>query len=40
MKMSLAQYVTDIGIAYLAIPPITLGLGFATSMAAGKRSRE
>ena len=29
MKMSLAQYAMDIGIAYLGIPIITLGLGFA-----------
>ena len=37
MKMSLDQYVADIGIAYLAIPAITLGMGFAASMAAKKR---
>lgn len=37
MKMSLDQYVMDIGVAYLAIPAITVGLGFATSMAAKER---
>jgi uncharacterized membrane protein YpjA len=36
MKMSLNQYVADIGIAYLAIPVITVGLGMAASMAAKK----
>jgi len=40
MKMSLAQYASDIGLAYLAIPPITVGLGIAASMAAKKLSRE
>ena len=34
MKMSLSQYVSDIGIAYLAIPAITIGLGIAASRAA------
>jgi uncharacterized membrane protein YpjA len=33
MKMSLDQYVMDIGIAYLAIPVITMGLGMAASAA-------
>jgi hypothetical protein len=32
MKMSLAHYAMDIGIAYLAIPIITLGLGFAAQL--------
>ena len=38
MKMSLAQYVADIGIAYLAIPAITVGLGIAASMGARQPS--
>ena len=33
MKMSLSQYVMDIGLAYLAIPVITIGLGFAAATA-------
>jgi len=36
MKMSLAQYVMDIGLAYLAIPAITIGLGFASASACRK----
>jgi uncharacterized membrane protein YpjA len=38
MKMSLNQYVMDIGIAYLAIPVMTVGLGAAARMAAKERS--
>jgi hypothetical protein len=38
MKMTFDQYVSDIGIAYLAIPAITLGMGIAASMAAKGRS--
>ncbi len=34
MKMSLDQYVMDIGVAYIAIPVITVGLGIAANMAA------
>lgn len=33
MKMSLPQYAMDIGLAYLAMPAITIGLGFAASNA-------
>jgi uncharacterized membrane protein YpjA len=40
MKMTLAEYVSDIGIAYLAIPVITIGLGIAASMGAKVRSGE
>ncbi len=37
MKMSLNQYVADIGISYVAIPVMTIGLGTAASMAAKAR---
>src|SRR5262249_28189409 len=37
MKMSFSQYVMDIGIAYLAIPVMTVGLGMAASMAVAKQ---
>jgi hypothetical protein len=37
MKMSLDQYVMDIGVAYIAIPVITVGLGIAASVAAKER---
>ncbi|HEX4142628.1 MAG TPA: hypothetical protein VHY91_03685 [Pirellulales bacterium] len=40
MKMSLGRYVSDIGIAYLAIPAITIGMGIAASRAARQRSGE
>ena len=40
MKMSLGEYVADIGVAYLAIPAVTVGLGIAASMAAGKPSTQ
>jgi hypothetical protein len=33
MKMSLSQYASDIGIAYLAIPALTIGLGLAAANA-------
>jgi hypothetical protein len=33
MKMSLSQYTSDIGIAYLAIPASTIGLGLAAANA-------
>lgn len=33
MKMSLGQYVADIGLAYLAIPAMTIGLGYAAANA-------
>jgi uncharacterized membrane protein YpjA len=33
MKMSLDQYVMDIGVAYLAIPVITIGLGMGARLA-------
>ncbi len=39
MKMSLRQYVMDIGIAYLAIPAITIGFGAAANAGAKERSR-
>jgi hypothetical protein len=32
MKMSLGQYVMDIGVAYFAIPVVTIGLGAAASI--------
>jgi hypothetical protein len=38
MKMSLAQYVQDIGLAYLAIPVITIGMGIVASVAARRDS--
>ena len=38
MKMTLGQYVGDIGIAYLAIPVMTIGLGIVASGAARQRS--
>jgi len=31
MKMSLGQYVADIGVTYLGIPVVTWGLGYAYS---------
>ena len=31
MKMTLAEYVADIGITYLIIPVITVGIGFAAA---------
>ena len=34
MKMTLIQYMGDIGVAYLTIPVITVGLGLAASAAA------
>ena len=37
MKMSVNQYAMDIGIAYLAIPVMTIGLGAAARMAAKER---
>jgi hypothetical protein len=37
MKMSLNQYLGDIGIAYLAIPVMTIGLGMVASRAADIR---
>jgi hypothetical protein len=33
MKMAFSQYVKDIGLAYFAIPSITIGLGFAATNA-------
>ena len=33
MQMSLGQYVMDIGLAYLALPAITIGLGYAATNA-------
>jgi uncharacterized membrane protein YpjA len=38
MKMTFNQYLADIGIAYLAIPVITIGLGLAADMGAKKHS--
>ena len=38
MQMSLGDYLADIGLAYLAIPAITVGLGFAAATAAGQRT--
>jgi uncharacterized membrane protein YpjA len=39
MKISLAQYVMDIGVTYLMIPVITLGLGtVATAVTEGRDS--
>jgi uncharacterized membrane protein YpjA len=38
MKMSLNHYVADIGIAYVAIPVMTVGLGMAAGRAANHRS--
>jgi hypothetical protein len=37
MKMSLGQYIKDIGIAYLMIPPITIGLGQAAHASLHRR---
>ena len=39
MKMTLDQYVSDIGVAYLAIPVITIGLGIAVNRAAKQHSQ-
>ena len=39
MKMSLSQYVMDIGIADPAIPAITVGFGAAANAGAKVRSR-
>ena len=33
MRMSAGQYIADIGVTYLMIPVITIGLGFALSRA-------
>jgi hypothetical protein len=38
MKMTLADYLMDIGLAYLAIPAVTIGLGVAASGAARRAS--
>jgi uncharacterized membrane protein YpjA len=38
MKMSLDQYVTDIGVTYLTIPVITIGLAIAASAALRQRT--
>jgi hypothetical protein len=38
MKMSLEEYVTDIGATYLMIPAITAGLAVAAGAAAGRRA--
>ena len=35
MKMSFGQYMGDIGVSYLTIPAITIGLGLAASSRAG-----
>jgi hypothetical protein len=37
MKMTLKQYVADIGLAYLAIPVITIGLGFAAATSSDRQ---
>jgi hypothetical protein len=36
MKMSFSQYAGDIGVAYLAIPAITIGLGIAAGVSWAK----
>ena len=38
MKMSLSDYAMDIGLAYLAIPAITIGLGCAAARACRERT--
>jgi hypothetical protein len=37
MKMSLNQYVMDIGVTYLMIPAITIGLGTAATVGVARR---
>ncbi len=37
MKMTAEQYIADIGLAYLAIPAITIGLGYTADGARGAR---
>ena len=36
MKMSLGQYMADIGVTYLSIPAVTLGIGVACSFHVGR----
>jgi hypothetical protein len=38
MKMSLGQYMADIGVTYLCIPAITSGIGVACSFHVGKKT--
>lgn len=38
MKMSLEDYAADIGVTYLMIPPITIGLAIAASAAAARNT--
>jgi len=38
MKMSFEQYVMDIGLAYLAIPAITVGLGLVAANASARQN--
>jgi uncharacterized membrane protein YpjA len=38
MKMTLEEYVADIGVIYLMIPAITVGLAIAASAAAGRNT--
>ncbi len=38
MRMSMTQYIADIGVTYLMIPVITLGLGAAVAHARGAAS--
>jgi hypothetical protein len=38
MKMSVEEYVTDIGLTYLMIPAITVGLAIAASAAAAQKA--
>ena len=40
MQMTLREYAADIGIAYLMIPVITIGLGFAAAGAARRSTAE
>ena len=40
MQMSLEQYVADIGVTYLMIPVITIGLGLAAAMGRARGASE
>jgi hypothetical protein len=40
MKMGFGEYMADIGLTYLMIPAVTIGLGFAAARAVRAASRE
>ncbi len=39
MKMTLGEYIADIGLTYLVIPAVTIGIGLSCQQVAGARVR-